>query len=121
VLFVCVDNGLSILTPVETRRSWSAAEVARSVGMKAVEITDDPWVVADTVRTLAADLPAFVNIHTVRHLWHAGTGVDGPPEWDRHAMVCDVLTSRGHGEALARIEADACGWAEALWQKPSRR
>ena len=41
VLFVCEDNNLSILTPIETRRNWSLTAVAKALGMSAVDITDD--------------------------------------------------------------------------------
>ena len=43
VLFLCEDNDLSILTHVATRRSWSMVDVARALGMEAVDIGDDPW------------------------------------------------------------------------------
>ncbi|MBF0125144.1 MAG: hypothetical protein HQL60_07395, partial [Magnetococcales bacterium] len=45
VLFVCIDNDLSILTEVAVRRSWDVAEVARSFGVPAVDTADDPWAV----------------------------------------------------------------------------
>lgn len=115
VLFVCEDNDLSILTPVATRRSWSPVDVARGVGMDAIDIADDPWLIAHRVQTLADRLPAFVNIRTVRVLWHAGTGQDGAPEWDRYQLVKDEMTRLGCGGDFARAEADARAWARALW------
>ena len=45
VLFVCVDNNLSILTTVSVRRSWKIVDVARSFNMPAVDIAHDPWTV----------------------------------------------------------------------------
>src|SRR3989344_1430986 len=43
VLFVCMDNNLSILTEVKVRRNWRIADVASAFGMASAEITDDPW------------------------------------------------------------------------------
>jgi len=91
VLFICEDNGLSILTPVHVRRSWSMVDVAKGLGMIAIDITDDPWLIAHHIENLAVrvpfNLPVFINIRTCRHRWHSGTGSDGPPEWDRFEMI----------------------------------
>ena len=115
VLFVCEDNNLSILTPVETRRTWSPVDVARGVGLEAIDIADDPWLIAHHVQALATRLPAFVNIRAVRVLWHAGTGQDGPPDWDRYALVKDEMARLGHAEAFAEAESVAERWARSLW------
>jgi acetoin:2,6-dichlorophenolindophenol oxidoreductase subunit alpha len=115
VLFVCEDNGLSILTPVETRRNWSAANVARSLGMPAVEVTDDPWLIAYHLEELTKTLPAFINIHTVRNYWHAGTGTDGPPEWDRYHMVRNEVLKMGLADDISAIEATNQQRADDLW------
>jgi hypothetical protein len=115
VLFVCEDNDLSILTPVATRRSWSPVDVARGVGLEAIDITDDPWLIAHHVLALGTRLPAFVNIRTVRVLWHAGTGQDGPPEWDRYQLVKDEMAALGCARVFADAEHAAAKWAEALW------
>jgi pyruvate dehydrogenase E1 component alpha subunit len=115
VLFVCEDNDLSILTPVATRRSWSAVDVARGVGLDAIDITDDPWLIASHIRALATQLPAFVNIRTVRVLWHAGTGQDGPPEWDRYQLVKDEMARLGYSTDFIAAEQAAADWAHALW------
>lgn len=95
VLFICEDNGLSILTPVEVRRSWSMVDVASSLGMYAVDITDDPWLIAHHVGIALDQLPAFINIRTCRHRWHNGTGSDGPPEWDRFEMIREEIKCLG--------------------------
>jgi len=93
VLFICEDNDLSILTPVATRRSWSMVDVADALGLASVDITDDPWLIAHYVELFLDRLPAFINIRTCRHRWHAGTGTDGPPEWDRFAMIKEKMAS----------------------------
>jgi pyruvate dehydrogenase E1 component alpha subunit len=115
VLFVCEDNDLSILTPVATRRSWSPVDVARGVGLEAIDIADDPWTIAHHLQRLAMRLPAFVNIRTVRVLWHAGTGQDGPPEWDRYQLVKDEMACLGCATAFADAEKAAEDWARTLW------
>jgi len=91
VLFICEDNDLSILTPVAVRRSWSMVHVAKALGLRSVDITDDPWLIAHYVTTFSDRLPAFINIRTCRHRWHAGTGTDGKPEWDRFAMIKEEM------------------------------
>ncbi len=117
VLFVCEDNGLSILTPVAVRRSWSVVDMARSLGMPAVDITDDPWLIAHHAREMCKQLPAFINIQTVRHLWHSGTGTDGEPEWDRFRMIKDQMKALGLGLEVDRIEAETCEQGGKLWEK----
>lgn len=115
VLFVCEDNDLSILTRVETRRSWSLVDVARSLGMAAEDLTDDPWLIAHHVRRMNAQLPALLNIRTCRHLWHSGTGQDAPPEWDRFALIQDALRALGLGEPARAIEEETQRTMQALW------
>ena len=116
VLFVCEDNDLSILTRVAVRRSWSPVDVARAMGMPAVDIADDPWVIAHHIRAFADRLPAFINVRTVRVLWHAGTGQDGVPEWDRYDLVRREVVGLGHGGEFDRLEGEAQQEAARLWQ-----
>lgn len=118
VLFICEDNGLSILTPVETRRTWSAVDVARSLGIPAVDIADDPWLVAHHIQEMAKNLPGFINIQTVRNLWHAGTGMDGPPEWDRYQRVKNELERLGLSEEMIRVEEENAHKVAEIWDKP---
>ncbi len=117
VLFVCIDNGLSILTMVSVRRNWTMAAVAAAFGMPAVEITDDPWLIMHHAQKLRQTLPAFMNIHTCRILWHAGTGNDGPPEWDRYTMVKGELASCGWAQEITHIEEEAAAAAQQLWEQ----
>ncbi len=116
VLFVCEDNDLAILTHVATRRSWSMVDVARSLGMVAVDITDDPWLIAHSVAVFLDQLPAFINIRTCRHLWHAGTGVDGAPAWQRFELFKDELRELGLATEARAIEAEARRRVEQTWQ-----
>jgi TPP-dependent pyruvate/acetoin dehydrogenase alpha subunit len=117
ILFVCYDNNLSILTEVKVRRSWKIADIARAFGMEAVDIADDPWLIMHYVEKLSKNLPVFMNIHTVRHLWHSGTGIDGPPEWDRYQMVKDELVRLGWEGEVKTIEGLAVKEVEGWWQK----
>lgn len=116
VLFVCMDNGLSILTKVAVRRNWKMADIAASFGMRAVEITDNPWLIAHHARIFENSLPAFMNIHVVRHLWHNGTGTDGPPEWDRFLLIKEELQKIGMTEKINSIEDDAQASMDRAWE-----
>jgi pyruvate dehydrogenase E1 component alpha subunit len=117
VLFVCEDNDLSILTKVSVRRTWSPVAVAKSMGIPAVDIADDPWLLAHHAQAMSNDLPAFINVRTVRHMWHAGTGTDGPPEWNRYEMTIEQLKSMGLGTEIERIDGENSKAVDSLWEK----
>jgi len=117
VLFICEDNGLSILTKVEVRRNWSAVNMAQSLGIPAIEITDDPWLIAHQIQEMKRDLPGFINIQTVRNLWHSGTGIDGPPEWDRYQLVRSEMVRLGLQAEIEKIEKETTLQAEKIWKK----
>jgi len=115
IQFICEDNDLSILTKVEVRRSWSAADVAKSVGMQAISITDDPWLIAHHAKEMSKNLPGFINIYNVRVLWHAGPGTDGPPEWDRYALVVEQMVKLGLESEVEKIDQENRLKAEKIW------
>lgn len=117
VLFICEDNDLSILTKVEVRRNWSVVPMAQGLGIPAVDIADDPWVFAHHVKTMFKNLPGFINIRTVRILWHAGTGTDGAPEWDRYALVVEQIKKLGLGKEIEEIDRENKARAEKVWEK----
>lgn len=117
VLFICEDNDLSILTKVAVRRSWSPVDVARSLGIPSVDITDDPWLIAHHAGEMAKNLPGFINIRTVRTHWHAGTGTDGPPEWDRYQLTKDALARMGLVRETEQIDRDNFQKVEKLWER----
>lgn len=117
ILFVCVDNGLSILTKTEVRRNWKMVDIARAFGMPAIEITDDPWLIMHHAKQLAESLPAFMNIHVCRHLWHSGTGVDGPPEWNRFELVQGELKNLDLENAGEKIRVEAETEIQSVWEK----
>ncbi len=113
-VFVCADNGLSILTPTSVRRSWQAAAVARAYGADSIDIEDDPWQIERLALKLT--LPAFLNIRTCRHRWHSGIGTDGPPAWDRFVLVKSKLNKMGLSEPAAAIEQEERARMRELWQ-----
>ena len=117
VLFICEDNNLSILTKIEVRRNWSPAEVAESMGIPSVDIADDPWLIAHHAREMFKNLPGFINIRTVRNLWHSGGGNDGPPEWDRYALIQEELKKLGLEDEIRIIDSDNAKKAQTLWQQ----
>ncbi len=115
ILFVCEDNNLSILTEKKVRRSWEMASVAKSIGMKAVDIKDDPLMIMDYAREFVRDLPAFINARTCRHLWHAGVGIDNEPEWDRLSLFRGELNVRSYLTEVNNIELSTKNYMEKLW------
>ncbi len=116
VLFVCNDNNLSIKTEKNVRRNWEMTQVVSRFNVPAVEITDDPWLIMHHAQILSTQLPAFMNIHTARAIWHAGTGCDGPPEWDRFAMVKEELANIGLWAKAQSIEEGAKRHIDQLWK-----
>ena len=92
-------------------------DVASGLGMAAVDIADDPWLIAHQVESLLGDLPAYLNIRTCRHLWHAGTGSDGRPEWNRFEMIKETMAELGLKAEAEEIEEDAHRRAERAWRE----
>ena len=117
VLFVCEDNDLSILTSIKVRRNWSPNNVAAAVGIPAVDIADDPWLIAHHAQTMSQNLPGFINIRTVRVQWHAGFGNDGAPEWDRYELICAELKKLGLAAEMQKIDQENAEQAFRIWEK----
>ena len=117
VIFVCEDNNLSILTKVETRRSWSITDVAASYGMQSFDISDDPRLIIRTAEKLKRNMPGLVNIRCCRDVWHAGAGTDGPPEWNQHEIFREILAGRGLDSDAELISVETKTHLEALWQE----
>jgi len=121
VFFVCEDNDLSILTPVEIRRCWKVTDCAAAMGIPSYDITDDPWLIAYHTKNLLKKLPAYLNIHTCRHRWHAGIGIDGKPEWDRFNLVKKELNKIGFSKEAEKIENEAKEEMKKLWEEPLQK
>ncbi len=116
IIFVCEDNNFSILTEVKVRRNWKMSDVAKSFGMQVVELTDDPWSIMYNVKRVMQSLPAFFNIHTSRAVWHAGTGQDSPPEWDRFGLVKEEFNKIGLSNEVREIEERSKEEMQKLWE-----
>ena len=117
VLFVCIDNNLSILTKIEERRSWNITDIAKSFGMPAIDIADNPWALLSKITEMTQTLPAFMNCYVCRGYWHVGVGIDGLPEWDRFNMVKDDLIRLGLGKSVREIEKKNQSKMEKLWDR----
>ncbi len=117
VLFLCEDNGLSILTKKEERRNWELSDALKAIGMPSANISDDPYEIAFYVNKFKNNLPAFINCNTCRHHWHTGVGVDCPPEQNRLELVKSRLINKGHKEKIERIEKNIKEEVEKTWQE----
>jgi len=115
VLFVCMDNDLAILTKVEERRSWSLVDIAKSFGLPAFDLTDDPWSIIDLIQSGEFRLPCFINVHVCREYWHVGTGTDGPREWEREKIVREQLIEAGYKDKVEEIERQIEKRMEEVW------
>lgn len=116
ILFVVEDNGLSILTKKEVRRSWGIVTVARAFGMQAYECDDDP----DEIARMLYDSfngPRLINVRTARLWWHAGAGKDLPSGEDRHRLVSAQFSVEYEHGVRAQAEARV---AAAWGRRPQR-
>lgn len=110
ILFICEDNNLSILTEKKVRRSWKIEEVARSLGLNAFSIDDHPKAIEESVERIK--LPGLINIHTKRHMWHAGSGKDKEPGYDVLAMLRAPILSDHTNEIEVKIK----NYMATLWK-----
>lgn len=117
VYFVCMDNDLSILTRTNVRRSWKITDVVKALGMRAVDVADDPWAVLHYTKDLTSDLPALINCRVCRGYWHVGVGTDGPTQWGRYRMTTEQLIRLGQREAVNRIEKKVRKSMKELWDR----
>ena len=82
VIFIVEDNNLSILTEKRVRRSWSIVDVAKGMGMNALDIDDHPGTIRSVIPRIESLVhkPLLININCERKRWHAGSGTDGEPK-----------------------------------------
>jgi len=82
VIFIVEDNNLSILTEKQVRRSWNIVDVAKGMGIEALDINDNPKDIFSAMKKIKSesmDMPYLLNINCERFRWHAGSGIDNEP------------------------------------------
>tara|TARA_Y100000590_G_scaffold109328_1_gene124633 strand:- start:8363 stop:9253 length:891 start_codon:yes stop_codon:yes gene_type:complete len=121
ILFICEDNDLSVLTPTKDRRSWKLVDLVKSLGMKSIDIADNPWVINYWTSKFKHQLPALINIRTCRDTWHVGSGRDNNLEWDRYKITKRSLFNLGLDKEINKIEKIYNKWANNLWQRRLRK
>jgi pyruvate dehydrogenase E1 component alpha subunit len=106
-LLVCEDNDYSILTPKSARRGWNLTTVAAAFGCEAHETSDDPIDIRRAVTQWDRQGPLVLNILTSRHLWHAGSGQDAKPTFDRYEALQSEISRRYGPLAIKEFEDQA--------------
>ena len=114
ILFVVEDNDLAILTEKKVRRSWDHVNIAKSFGLSASYSIDNPITIYNTIKKFDK-LPALINISTCRHLWHAGTGTDGPPKHNSYELFKEGC--REYRIKVDEIEEKIKKEVAELWQE----
>ena len=116
VLFVCEDNGLSVVTRTEKRRSWDSVSIADAYNINTYASRDEPQVIYDMTVEFTKDLlPTYGEFSCCRKYRHVGIGVDNEMAWDRMTAVRNTLRQIDRDRA-DRIEADAISEMEDLWK-----
>ena len=114
ILFICIDNNLSVLTKKEVRRSWRLADVADGFGLYTADIIDNPWSVIESAVDALNNLPALINIHTCRKYWHVGVGIDNELERDMVKVVDTELATCGVDTTTIKSEIE--NEVKKLWK-----
>jgi pyruvate dehydrogenase E1 component alpha subunit len=114
VLFVELDNGLSVITRREVRRLWDSQKVAVGFGCAAETVMDHPVQVAAAVELISNHRPVYLRVLTNRRYRHVGAGTDGP-------VVCQMEHYRQemygkYGDKARAIESAAILEMERIWQ-----
>lgn len=117
LLFICVDNDLSILTPKSDRRNWEISDVARGFGMEAYDIADSPWTLLKILKNWDGMSPLLINCRVCRERWHSGIGIDGEREWKRNEIIREELCKAGYLAEIEMIEKKITEKMEELWNK----
>lgn len=111
ILFVVEDNNLSILTEKKIRRNWEMDAVAKSFGMRACNINDDPREIREALNDVF-DGPLLINVNTHRKYWHAGAGIDDENIYDRYEDEMKKI-----GREAQDIDEYFKNTVEASWQR----
>lgn len=115
VLFICMDNDLSILTPKVDRRRWEISDLAKGYGMEAYDIADCPWTLLSILEKWDRKKPLLINCRVCRERWHSGIGIDSERDWKRNEIMKDQIIELGYGGEAEGIEKMAAETMEALW------
>ncbi len=117
IIFICMDNDLSILTKTAERRNWEVANVARGFGMEAYDVSDCPWTIMQLLNAWDGKLPLLINCRVCRERWHSGIGIDGEREWERNEIVRAQLVGRGLERQVADMERHLYEEVSQLWER----
>jgi TPP-dependent pyruvate/acetoin dehydrogenase alpha subunit len=118
ILFVCEDNGLSVITSTIKRRYWNAIDVLRGYDINALEMMDEPEQVYSATCLFLTQpvIPMFLQVQCCRKYRHVGAGRDGEMAWDQMAIVREALMAVDAGRA-GTIESEAIKEMEELWTR----
>lgn len=116
VCFVCVDNGLSILTPKDARRDWEIFDVAKAMGMQSIDVADCPFTLMLELQNMDLNKPAFINCRVCRERWHVGVGTDGKRVWERNTIVRQDIVEIGLEEKVIMAENEIDQYMKGLWE-----
>lgn len=115
VLFVVEDNGLSVVTRTEKRRSWEILDVARAYGLETSGMIDEPEsVYAAAKEFIDRPCPTLIEVQCCRKYRHVGIGKDGEMAWDMMDIVRQQVNKIDAARA-ERIESDARDLMETVW------
>ena len=119
IIFICDDNDLSVLTKTKDRRKWKLNEIAKSFGMKAMDITDDPLTIYHSIKSIKNKLPSLINIRTCREYWHEGAGKDKEDKsfWNRYQIVRKKLIDLKEQNFVLQNEKIYKNKMEKLWKR----
>lgn len=117
ILFVCNDNNLSILSKVETRRSWSLVDLAKAFGLKAIEVTDDPFTLMKIFKEFDGKTPTFINVKVNREYSHSGIEKNEKQKWNRFDIVKKQIIKLGYSKDISEIEKKADEEMRKLWKE----
>ncbi|MDP2689499.1 MAG: hypothetical protein Q8P48_05235 [Deltaproteobacteria bacterium] len=112
VLFVREDHDAET-APAPAQRGWSLAQAARTLGMTARVIVDDPWTIHARALEVKGGLPAFIN--TCCGHRRAGDKGKGPSGCDGFAVIRDRLGHIGFQRDVERIEEEAKKEMAEVW------
>jgi pyruvate dehydrogenase E1 component alpha subunit len=112
IVFIVEDNGLSILTKTEVRRSWKIKNVADSFGMITQNYYDTdnlslefvPFMHACIQWAFECNAPTLLNIKVSRHRWHSGSGTDEEPVFNTMQLMLDRLKDQNSQFAIENVK-----------------